>query len=156
MPLALPKSIWPANFVRSIWWQLLVAGALAGIVALALARILARGLTQPIRDMASAVRAMARGEYRQRVPVRSRDELGQLAEGFNHMAGEMAGLERLRRDLVANVSHELKTPISAIRAHLENLMDGIEEPNPALLAVMGLIGVLYALAVVLENWKRKK
>jgi len=47
-----------------------------------------------------------------------------------------AGLERLRRDLVANVSHELKTPISAIRAHLENLMDGIEEPNPALLAVM--------------------
>ena len=125
-----------ANFVRSIWWQLLVAGALAGIVALALARILARGLTQPIRDMASAVRAMARGEYRQRVPVRSRDELGQLAEGFNHMAGEMDGLERLRRDLVANVSHELKTPISAIRAHLENLMDGIEEPNSALLAVM--------------------
>ena len=86
--------------------------------------------------MASAVRAMARGEYRQRVPVRSRDELGQLAEGFNHMAGEMDGLERLRRDLVANVSHELKTPISAIRAHLENLMDGVEEPNPALLAVM--------------------
>ncbi len=125
-----------ADFVRSKWRQLLVAGALASIVALALARILARGLTQPIRDMASAVRAMARGDYRQRVPVRSRDELGQLAGGFNHMAGEMEGLERLRRDLVANVSHELKTPISAIRAHLENLMDGIEEPNPALLAVM--------------------
>ena len=125
-----------ASFVAGRWRQLLVAGALAGIVALALARILARGLTQPIRDMASAVRAMARGEYRQRVPVRSRDELGQLAEGFNHMAGEMDGLERLRRDLVANVSHELKTPISAIRAHLENLMDGVEEPNPALLAVM--------------------
>jgi signal transduction histidine kinase len=125
-----------AGFVRSIWWQLLVAGALAAFIALGLARILARGLTQPIRDMAGAVRQMARGEYRQRVPVRSRDELGQLAEGFNHMAGEMEGLERLRRDLVANVSHELKTPISAIRAHLENLMDGVEEPNPALLAVM--------------------
>jgi signal transduction histidine kinase len=52
------------------------------------------------------------------------------------MAGEMEGLERLRRDLVANVSHELKTPISAIRAHLENLLDGVEQPNPALLAVM--------------------
>src|SRR5204863_6992006 len=43
---------------------------------------------------------------------------------------------RLRRELVANVSHELKTPISALRAHLENLLDGVEEPNPAVLSVM--------------------
>jgi signal transduction histidine kinase len=79
---------------------------------------------------------MARGDYGATVPVRSRDEVGQLAEAFNRMAGEMEGLERLRRDLVANVSHELKTPISALRAHMENLLDGVEEPNPALLAVM--------------------
>ena len=52
------------------------------------------------------------------------------------MAGEMEVLERLRRDLVANVSHELKTPISAIRAHLENLHDGVEQPDQVLLGVM--------------------
>jgi len=125
-----------ASFVRSVWWQLLLAGAIAAFIALFLARILARGMTQPLRDMAAAARGMARGDYRQRVSARSRDEVGQLAAAFNRMAGEMEGLERLRRDLVANVSHELKTPISALRARLENLLDGVEQPDPALIGVM--------------------
>ncbi|HXF57883.1 MAG TPA: ATP-binding protein [Actinomycetota bacterium] len=125
-----------ARFLRGLWWQLLVAGAISAFIALVLARFLARGMTQPLRDMAQAARRMARGDYRQRVSVRSRDEVGQLAEAFNRMAGEMEGLERLRRDLVANVSHELKTPISALRARLENLLDGVERPDPALLGTM--------------------
>jgi signal transduction histidine kinase len=125
-----------ARLFRSFWWQFLLAGAVAAFIALFLARILARGMTQPLRDMARAARRMARGDYGATVEVRSRDEVGQLADAFNRMAGEMEGLERLRRDLVANVSHELKTPISALRAHMENLLDGVEEPNPALLAVM--------------------
>jgi signal transduction histidine kinase len=125
-----------AKFFGRYWWQLLVAGAVAAAIALALARVLARGLTQPLRDMSGAAGRMARGDYGQRVSVESRDEVGQLAEAFNRMAGEVEGLERLRRELVANVSHELKTPISALRAHLENLLDGVEEPNPEVLAVM--------------------
>jgi signal transduction histidine kinase len=124
------------SFVGGFWWKLLLAGAISAIIALALARIFARGMTQPLRDMAVAASGMSRGDYRQRVRVRSRDEVGQLAQAFNRMAGEMEGLERLRRELVANVSHELKTPISALRAHLENLLDGVEEPNPAILQVM--------------------
>jgi signal transduction histidine kinase len=79
---------------------------------------------------------MAKGDYSQRVEVTSRDEVGQLTEAFNKMAAGMEGLERMRRGLVADVSHELKTPISALRAQLENLLDGIAEPNPATLAVM--------------------
>lgn len=125
-----------ARFVRSVWWQFLLAGAIAAFIALFLARILARGMTQPLRDMAQAARRMSRGDYGASVAVRSRDEVGQLARAFNRMAGEMESLERLRRDLVANVSHELKTPISALRAHLENLLDGVEDPNPALIEVM--------------------
>ena len=125
-----------ARFVRSVWWQFLLAGAIAAFIALFLARILARGMTQPLRDMAQAARQMSKGDYRASVAVRSRDEVGQLAQAFNRMAGEMESLERLRRDLVANVSHELKTPISALRAHLENLLDGVEDPNPALISVM--------------------
>ena len=117
-------------------WQVLLAAAVAAFTALFLARILARGMTQPLRDMAGAASRLARGDYRQRVEVRSRDEVGQLAEAFNRMAGEMEGLERLRRELVANVSHELKTPISALRAHLENVLDGVEEPNRATLEIM--------------------
>jgi signal transduction histidine kinase len=86
--------------------------------------------------MAAAAESLGRGEYADRVPVTTRDELGRLAETFNRMAGELESVERLRRDLVANVSHELKTPIAAIRAHLENLLDGVEEPNASTIGVM--------------------
>jgi signal transduction histidine kinase len=122
--------------VRRNRWQLLVAGAASAVVALILARLLARGMTQPLRDMARAAERLAHGDYSERVPITSRDELGRTAETFNRMATELENVERLRRDLVANVSHELKTPISALRAHLENLLDGVEEPNPKTISVM--------------------
>src|SRR5262249_54622341 len=124
------------GFLRRYWWQLLVGGALAAGIALILARFLARGLTQPLREMAGAAGALPRGQYGRRVTTASRDEVGQLAAAFNRMAAELEQVERLRRDLVANVSHELKTPISALRAHLENLLDGVEQPDPETLQVM--------------------
>jgi signal transduction histidine kinase len=124
------------RFLRSYWWQLLLGGAIAAGIALLLVRWLARGMTKPLRDMANASRRMARGDYTQRVETNSRDEVGALAEAFNRMSADLESLDRLRRELVANVSHELKTPISALRAHLENLLDGIEHPDPQVLQVM--------------------
>ena len=125
-----------AGFLKAFLWQFLAAGVVAAIVALLLARLLARGMTTPLRDMAKATKGMAQGDYSQQVHTTSRDEVGQLAVAFNKMSGELAGTERLRRELVANVSHELKTPISALRAHLENLLDGVEDPKPETLEVM--------------------
>jgi signal transduction histidine kinase len=124
------------GFLQSVWWQFLLAGTIAGVISLVIARWLARGMTQPMRDMATAARAMETGDYTRRVRTRSRDEVGQLAVAFNRMSAELEVLEQSRRDLVANVSHELKTPITAIRAHLENLADGVEEPNRETLQVM--------------------
>jgi signal transduction histidine kinase len=124
------------GFLRHYWWQLLLGGALAAGGALAMARLLALGLTRPLREMARAAGTMARGDYGTRVSADTRDEVGQLAAAFNRMAGELEQVERLRRDLVANVSHELKTPISALRAHLENLLDGVERPEPETLQIM--------------------
>jgi signal transduction histidine kinase len=124
------------RFLGEFWWQFLVAGLLAAGIALVVARWLARGMTQPLRDMAAAARRMETGDYSARVQTKSRDEVGQLATAFNRMSAELENLERSRRDLVANVSHELKTPIAAIRAHLENLLDGVEEPDPRTLQVM--------------------
>jgi len=124
------------GFLQSVWWQFLLAGLVAAAIALGASRWLARGMTQPLRDMASAARRMETGDYRGRVEVTSGDEVGQLAVAFNRMSSELEHLERSRRDLVANVSHELKTPIAAIRAHLENLLDGVERPDPKTLQVM--------------------
>ena len=128
--------LWALHLARRLWWQLLVSGALAGILSLVLARVLARGMTRPVRDMADAARRMARGDYSVRVATTTRDEIGRLAGAFNSMAEDLAEVEQLRRDLVANVSHELKTPVAALRARLENLLDGVEDPDPATLETM--------------------
>jgi signal transduction histidine kinase len=124
------------GFLQSVWWQFAIVGLVAAVVALVLARWVARGMTQPLRDMAAAAKRMETGDYGTRVYTPSRDEVGQLAVAFNAMSAEMETLEQSRRELVANVSHELKTPIAAIRAHLENLADGVEQPDPETLAVM--------------------
>lgn len=115
---------------------LLVLAVVAGLLALAMVQFLAQGMTSPLRAMAIAAAAMARGEYDRHVTATSRDEVGELARAFNKMAAELAEVDRMRRDLIANVSHELRTPISALQAVLENLVDGIETADEAQLRVM--------------------
>jgi len=104
---------------------------LAIVISLVLTQILARGMTSPLREMTSAARAMAGGDYSQRVRSTSRDEVGQLAHAFNTMAEDLAQTDLLRREMVANVSHELRTPVTALQAQLENIVDGVSEPDPA-------------------------
>jgi signal transduction histidine kinase len=122
--------------VRELHLPALVA-TLAGIViALACVQVLARGTTRPLREMAAVASAMARGEHGRQVAVTSNDEVGELARAFNRMTAELAETDRLRRDLVANVSHELRTPIGALQAVLENVVDGVSEPDPDTLRTM--------------------
>jgi len=73
---------------------------------------------------------MAQGDYSVRVEYLTRDEVGQLAHSFNRMAQDLAEVDRLHRELVANLSHELRTPVAALRSRLENMADGVEEPTP--------------------------
>jgi len=108
----------------------------AALLALVLVQLLARGMTRPLREMARAARAMARGVYGTRVRDGGRDEVGELARAFNAMAAELAETDRQRRDLVANVSHELRTPLAALRAKLENVADGVEPADPETLRTM--------------------
>jgi signal transduction histidine kinase len=109
---------------------LLLRPVIAVAIALALVQVLARGMTSPLREMADAAAAMARGEHGRRVTATSRDEVGELARAFNAMAADLEEVDRVRRDLVANVSHELRTPITALQAVLENLVDGVGDPDP--------------------------
>ena len=99
-------------------------------LALGITQLLAVGMTSPLREMTAAARRMARGDYRGRVTATSSDEVGELARAFNRMAEELEAVDRQRRELVANVSHELRTPLAALCAVLENLVDGVGEPDP--------------------------
>lgn len=96
------------------------------IVSLVVIQLLAHGMVMPLRQMVAATRAMAGGDYGQRVTATAQDEVGSLARSFNTMAAELEQVERQRRELIANVGHELRTPIAALRARLENLADGVE------------------------------
>ena len=111
-----------------------LTGLGAAVLALALVQFLAHGMTYPLREMVAATRAMAKGDYDVEVTATSRDEVGELARAFNAMSRELAEVDRFRRDLVANASHELRTPLGALRARLENLVDGIEPADAAALA----------------------
>jgi signal transduction histidine kinase len=108
---------------------------MAFVIAIVLltAQVLAHGMTRPVREMIVAARAMAQGDYTRRIRATSRDEVGQLATAFNQMAADLAAADQQRRELIANVSHELRTPIAALQAVLENVVDGVAEPDPATL-----------------------
>jgi signal transduction histidine kinase len=113
-----------------------VSALAAGALALGLVQVLAHGMTSPLREMAAAAAAMARGDYGRRVTATSHDEVGELARAFNGMATQLAEVDRVRRELVANVSHELRTPITALQAVLENIVDGVEPADPEVLRTM--------------------
>lgn len=126
-------------FYATVKWSSLwpgTAGVFAGASAFAVVLVLARGTLEPLREMASASEAIARGEFTTRVSAESADEIGRLAESFNRMAAELEQTDRLRRELVANVSHELRTPIAALQAKLENIADGVEPADADTIAVM--------------------
>ena len=108
------------------WWASVPVTVAA---ALAVTQWLARGMTSPLREMTGAARAMAGGDYSQRVTASSADEVGDLAVAFNAMAADLAAADQERRRLVATVSHELRTPLAAQRALLENLVDGVVSPD---------------------------
>lgn len=115
-----------------VWTQLIMPVA----AALLMVQFLARGLTVPLRRMAEAAGAMARGDYSRRVEVASRDEIALLADSFNAMATELGEVDRQRKEFVANASHELRTPVAALRSTLENLVDGVGQPDDATLSRM--------------------
>ena len=112
------------------WLPPLPVIAITIAIVLLTAQVLAHGMTRPLREMTAAAGAMARGDYSRRVRASSRDEVGRLALAFNRMAADLDSADRGRRELIANVSHELRTPIAVLQAVLENVVDGVAEPDP--------------------------
>jgi signal transduction histidine kinase len=121
----LPPSPAERDFVNRIR-RMLVEGALGAVgLSLILGAVLARALSRPIRDLTTATRGVANGNFEQKVPIRSDDELGELAQSFNLMSAELARSLALRRQMTADIAHELRTPISIVLGHAEAIHDGV-------------------------------
>lgn len=104
--------------------QLATVAAIALLISTGVAWVLAASIAQPLAAMTRASEEMARGYYEQEIPVRGNDEVGRLARAFNEMAHEVANSHRTLRDFVANVSHDLRTPLTSIQGFAQALMDG--------------------------------
>jgi signal transduction histidine kinase len=133
------------DFLASVNRALLLAAVVAGLTAVLLTLALSHRIVGPVEALTAAARKMEKGDLSQRVKVQSRDEVGELARAFNAMADGLARLEQLRRNMVTDVAHELRTPLSNIRGYLEALQDGLTRLSPA------LIDSLYEEAMLLNR-----
>jgi len=111
---------------RALW----IAGILVSAVGILLAFGLLRQMTGPLKQLTEASQQVAHGNLKRRVSVKSRDELGRLADSFNEMASSLEKAEKAKRQMIADVSHELRTPLTVLRTALEGLRDGLVEPTP--------------------------
>jgi len=94
------------------------------LVSMILMYIFTKRVTYPLKKIKGAAKVIAKGEFCQPLDIKSNDEIGELAESFNHMAFALQHLEENRREFIANVSHEIRTPITSIRGFVEGILDG--------------------------------
>ncbi len=124
------------NFLSAINQVLLISAVLASIIALVLGVALARTLTRPIRDLTHATQAIAAGELGTQVLIRSKDELGGLADSFNKMSTDLAKATQARRQMTADIAHDLRSPLTVILGYTEALSDAKLEGTPEIFEIM--------------------
>ena len=131
LPMRVPFEEQPpeVEFIESTNRTLLYGAVMAAIIALLLGVFLSRTLTRPIRELTRATHAISEGNLAQEVPVRTNDELGELAQAFNKMSSELSRSVNTRRQMTADIAHELRTPLSLILGHAEAVHDGVLPPT---------------------------
>ena len=103
------------------------AAGLALVISIGLAFLVARSIARPLLRMARASSEIAQGRFSEQLPVKGRDEMARLAQSFNQMAGEVTQSQQTMRDFVANVSHELKTPLTSIQGFSQAIVEGVAD-----------------------------
>lgn len=123
-------------FLDRVSWAAATSAAVAAVIALVLGVLLARTLTRPIRELTTATQALASGRLDHRVTVHSRDEIGELATSFNKMGADLARASQLRKQMTADLAHDLRTPLSILRGYTEGLQDGRLKGNQSIYEIM--------------------
>ena len=112
------------NTITEMYRLTLLCLLASALVSGILIYISSKAISKPLRQMNEAARVIAAGDFEKRIPVSSRDEVGQLAETFNHMAVGLQEQERIRRDFVSNLSHDIRSPLTSMRGFLQAINDG--------------------------------
>ncbi len=107
-----------------LWGGLLAVG-----LAILLAFFLSRRILSPVKALIGAARRFGKGDFSRRVDYKSKGELGELAQSFNSMADDLERTQRLRQNMVADIAHELRTPLANLKGYLEAISDGVIKPN---------------------------
>jgi len=132
-------------FLNSVKKSTILAALIAGGAGIAFTFWLSRRILKPVQALTIAARRMQAGDLDQQVSVSSKDEIGELAQTFNAMAAGLKKQEELRRHMVSDIAHELRTPLSNIRGYLEALREGLTKPTPS------IIDSLYEEALLLNR-----
>ncbi len=125
--MGLPETDFLTSVRNSLW----IAGGLVVAISAALALLLSRQITSPIRRLSTAASWVARGDMSQRVEAKSKDEVGTLTATFNSMVDSLQKNQDTRRSLMADLAHEMSTPLAVMQSNLEGMMDGVVEPSAA-------------------------
>lgn len=123
-------------FIERTNQALMLAAGGAVLVAMLVGIFLARTLTRPLQALTQATQRIAEGNLEQQVHVNSSDEIGQLARSFNRMSQEVARANLLRRQMTADIAHDLRTPLTVISGYIESMRDGVLQPTQARLGLI--------------------
>ena len=118
------------DFLHQVNLLLLIAAAVAGLAGLLVSGLQARRITAPVRALATAAHRIAAGDLSQRISVTGGDELAEMAAAFNAMATKLEEQHELRHRAMADIAHELRTPLSVLQIDLESLEDGLLQATP--------------------------
>ncbi|MGB9672616.1 MAG: sensor histidine kinase [Anaerolineales bacterium] len=124
------------RFLQSVKAASLISAFVAVVLALILGSVLAFTLTRSLRELTDATQEIARGQYGRQVTIHSRDELGKLAESFNQMSRQLERATQSRRQMTADIAHDLRSPLSVIQGYTEALSDGKLEGNEEIYTIL--------------------
>ncbi|MFH1030998.1 MAG: ATP-binding protein [Chloroflexota bacterium] len=124
-----PRFPSPFTLSRAVSRFLIWGALLAIAIALLFTFFLSRRISAPIKNLALAAHRLGQGDLSQRVNFKDKSEIGELAQAFNSMASDLERTQKLQRNMVADIAHELRTPLSNLRGYLEAIRDGVIKPD---------------------------